>query len=235
MRLTRRGATVALLFALVGVALTFQGAHVALLRILARAEAIASGHPTAAAALVVFVAALGAMLVFVSSWVIVPFAIFTWGPSRTLLLLWGGWLLGGALSYAIGRVLGRPVVRALIPPAQLARYETRITPRSAFGLVLLLQLALPSEIPGYLLGLVRYPVGWYLLSLGVTALLHGVATVYLGAGVVQRQVLPIAGVAAALALITAAAAFAVRRHLRIAHHEAGAATPQPVSDAPLLA
>lgn len=219
----RRVAVVVLVTALIAVILLSRGAYAALLRVLAAAESVAADHPALAAALVVGFAALAAMLAFVSSWVIVPFAVFTWGTGRALLLLWGGWLLGGVTSYAIGRFLGRPAVRWLSQSPLLARYESRITPRSAFGLVLLLQLGLPSEIPGYLLGLVRYSFGWYLVSLGTAELLHGVATIYLGSQLLQRHAAPLVVVGALLALMTVGAAWGLRRRL---------ATPDPAADDP---
>jgi uncharacterized membrane protein YdjX (TVP38/TMEM64 family) len=185
-----------------------------------------------AAALVVIFAALAAMLAFVSSWAIVPFAVFTWGTTETLFLLWSGWLLGGAAAYTVGRFLGRPGVRWLTSSDVLSRYEQRITPRSAFGLVLLLQLGLPSEIPGYLLGLVRYPFRWYLLSLALAEMLHGIATVYIGAGLVQRRPLPVVLTVVALALLMGSAAWGLRRRLTSAPHDPPVTSPIPDAHVP---
>jgi uncharacterized membrane protein YdjX (TVP38/TMEM64 family) len=113
---------------------------------------------------VLFLSALAAMLAFVSSWVLVPFAVFTWGAPVALLLLWTGWLLGGAAMYAIGRFLGRPAVWWLVRSDSLVRYEQRFARHMPFYIVLLVQLSLPSEIPGYLLGLVRYSFVRYLAA-----------------------------------------------------------------------
>lgn len=225
MRPSRRTTRLLIAAVLVALLLLSRGAHLALIRVLGAAQAVAVDHPTAAAALVVVFAAVAAMLAFVSSWVIVPFAIFTWGTTEALVLLWSGWLLGGMTSYALGRFVGRPAIRWLAQPAALARYEHRITPHSAFGLVLLLQLGLPSEIPGYLLGLVRYSFPWYLLSLGMAELLHGVATIYLGSQLLQRRTAPMIAAAAALALITAVAAYGLRRRLVPAAAESRRVTP----------
>ena len=73
--------------------------HEALLGVLATAQRLAEGHGVLAAALVVLFAALAAMLAFVSSGVIVPFAVYTWGTLPALVLLWAGWLVGGATAY----------------------------------------------------------------------------------------------------------------------------------------
>lgn len=211
--MTRRTAVAIALGAIIALVFVSRAMHTGLLDLLASAQAVAAEYPLAAAVLVVLFAAMAAMLAFVSSWVIVPFAVFTWGTGEALLLLWTGWLLGGVTAYAIGRFLGRPAVRWLAASPQLEEYEARITPRSAFGLVLLLQLGLPSEIPGYLLGIVRYSFRWYLLSLGIAELLHGLATVYLGAQILERRVGPLLAIIAALGFMTLAAAWGLRRRL----------------------
>jgi uncharacterized membrane protein YdjX (TVP38/TMEM64 family) len=211
----RRIATGALLLAILALVVLSRGVHDALLRLLVSAEAIAADHPAWAATLVVVFAALSAMLVFVSSWVVLPFAVFTWGAGPALLLLWTGWLLGGITSYSIGRFLGRPAVRRLASRTALDRYEDRVSHRAPFGLILLFQLALPSEIPGYVLGLVRYPFVRYLAALGLVELVYGIATVSLGTGVVERRVALILPAAAALAILVAWAVLALRRRLAV--------------------
>jgi uncharacterized membrane protein YdjX (TVP38/TMEM64 family) len=207
---SRRIAVAALLVVLVGLILFSEGAHRAVLRGLHHAEQIAAVEPVIAMALVVVFAALAAMLAFVSSWVLVPFAVFTWGPTVALALLWTGWLLGGAASYAIGRFLGRPAVRWLLPADLVARYEDQFARHMPFHVVLLVQLSLPSEIPGYLLGVVRYSFARYLAALGIVEFVYGLVTIYLGEGVLERRVVPILMAVAALVLVTVWAAYMLR-------------------------
>ena len=106
----RRLVAIPVLVVVVVLLLVSERVHNILLDILGRAHVVAAGHAWAAGALVVTFAAVGAMVAFVSSWVVLPFAVYTWGFTRALLLLWIGWLLGGIASYAIGRFLGRPAV-----------------------------------------------------------------------------------------------------------------------------
>jgi uncharacterized membrane protein YdjX (TVP38/TMEM64 family) len=181
--------------------------------------------------LVVAFSALAAMLAFVSSWIVVPFAVFTWGTTEALLLLWTGWLLGGAGTYAIGRLLGRPAVRWLVTAPALARYEDRISHHTPFGVVLLAQFALPSEIPGYLLGVVRYPFARYLGALAIVELTYGIATVYLGVGVVERRAAPVITAAAALVLATAWSAYTLGRRFARERHAAPSPPEQKVDSA----
>ena len=209
----RRVLFAAAVVGLLAFVLTSNAAHDALLRGLSFVERVAAPHPGWAAALVVLFAALAAMLAFLSSWVVVPFAVYAWGPIGALLLLWTGWLLGGTGSYVLGRAFGRPVVQWLGFGPLLARYEERVSSRTPFAFALLFQLAVPSEVPGYLFGLGRYPYVRYLISLGLAELPYGFATVYIGAGIVQRRTTMVLAVASALLLLTGWAWFALHRRL----------------------
>lgn len=184
----RRVALLALALALLLVLALWEAPHRALVGLFGRAAGVMDAHPVAGATLFVGLSALSAMLAFVSSAVLVPAAVVVWGKSLTLVLLWTGWLLGGASAYVVARFLGRPLVRSLGSAAALRKYERKVSQHSPFLVVLLLQLALPSELPGYILGLARYPVHVYLLALGLAELPFALGTVYLGEGLLQRQV-----------------------------------------------
>jgi uncharacterized membrane protein YdjX (TVP38/TMEM64 family) len=218
----RRTLLGALVVALLAGAASSEAGHAWLLRALGAVEEVAATHPGWAAAFVVLFAAVAAVVAFLSSWLIVPFAVYTWGPTGALLLLWVGWLLGGIVSYAMGRFLGRPVIRWLGFTPLLARYETRVSQGTPLGFVLLFQLALPSEIRGHLFGLVRYGFGRYLLTFGLAELPHAVGAVFLGAGVVEHRARVVLAIGSALALLTVGASYALHRRLG---SERGAAAP----------
>lgn len=191
---SRRVLLVAALAGLLALGLFAEPARGPMLRLAATIQGMAAAHPLPAMLLVVLFAAASAMLAFVSTAAIAPFLAASFGAPVAGLLLWTGWLLGGAVAYTVGRRLGRRVIHRLVAPAQLARYEEFVSHRAPFGLVLLFQLALPSEIPGYLLGLVHYSFPRYLASLALAELPWALVTVYLGAGVMERQVGLVAGV-----------------------------------------
>jgi uncharacterized membrane protein YdjX (TVP38/TMEM64 family) len=197
----------------VGLVLSSEAAYAALLRALDSVQQTAAARPLLAAALVVLFTSVAAMLAFVSSWLVIPFAVHTWGTWSALLLVWAGWLLGGAVSYAIGRFLGAPVVRWLGFTRLLARYEDRVSPPTPFLLAFLFQLALPSELRGYLFGLGRYPFGRYALSLALAELLFGIASVYLGAGIVQRRTTLVLAMGLGLVLMSAWSLYVLHRRL----------------------
>ena len=161
--------------------------HGALLELLAVCQQTIMEHPTAGMLLFVGFAAFSAMLAFVSIAMIVPVAVYTWGEPLSMALLWGGWILGGLSAYTVGRFLGRPIVAWLTAEAGIRHLERYIDRDTPFLPVLLFQLALPSEIPGYVLGLTRYHPTRYLLSLGVAELPYALLTVHLGAGFVERR------------------------------------------------
>ncbi len=163
--------------------------HAPLLRLLSVTERMIAAQPGLGAALFVMFAALSGMLAFFSSAVIAPVAVNAWGPVLTAALLWLGWVLGGALTYVIGRAVGRPVA-GLMTPAKLARYEHKITRDTPFGLVVLFQMATPSEVPGYLLGIVRYSFLRYIAVVAIGELPYAIGTVLLGESFIEQRVLP---------------------------------------------
>ncbi|HEV8364095.1 MAG TPA: VTT domain-containing protein [Gemmatimonadaceae bacterium] len=187
--------------------------HDALLRVLAAVRTVITQHPVVGAALFVLLGALSAMLAFFSSAVLVPVAVYVWGASLCAILLWAGWILGGVCAYAVGRHLGQRVVTRLTSARTLSRYQDKLSNNAPFGLVFLFQLALPSEIPGYVLGMASYPMSRYLLALALAELPYVLGTVFLGEGLVQRRMILLIAVGAASVLLSALAWRALQRRL----------------------
>lgn len=186
----RRVLAVLAVFAAIAVLATLDVVQRPLAELLAVTERMIAARPAAGAALFVVFAALSGMLAFFSSAVIVPVAVHAWGPERSAVLLWLGWVAGAALTYAIGRFLGRPVVERLAPKGVIARYVDKASRDTPFGLVVLFQLAMPSEVPGYLLGLVRYSFLRYIAVVAAAELPYAIGTVVLGESFVERRALP---------------------------------------------
>ena len=182
----RRAIILTLLCAALAAIAASESLHMALIEVLDESKAMIAQHPVRGAWLFAAVAALSAMVAFVSIAVLAPVAVHTWGAPLSVALIWAGWIAGGAVAYCIARFLGRPVVHWLIANAALARLERRVSRTAPFGFVLLFQLA-PSEIPGYLLGLVRYPFWKYLAAVALGELPYALATVYLGATFVEAR------------------------------------------------
>jgi uncharacterized membrane protein YdjX (TVP38/TMEM64 family) len=209
----RRAALLMLLTLCLAALATSDLLHTALVSVLAASDAMVASHPVLGIVLFVVWAAVSAMLAFASVAVLLPVAVFTWGEPLSILLLWIGWILGGACSYGVGRWFGRAIVKWLTAEALLYRIEKRMGPATPFGLVLLFQLALPSEIPGYVLGLVRYSFPKYLVALGLVELLYAVAVVHLGASFVDRRAGIILATGTAIVLLSVTASFLLRRRM----------------------
>jgi uncharacterized membrane protein YdjX (TVP38/TMEM64 family) len=172
--------------------------------------------------MVVFVAlaALSAMIAFVSSAVLIPVAVYVWGPWVCFVLLWAGWFLGGLAAYAIGRYLGRPMVHRLVRPAALERQERWARSRRSLIGIVLLQLAIPSDLAGYVFGLIRCPFLPFVGALALAELPYALGAVYLGVSFVQRRILPLLLLGLAGALLSVFALQAYHRHVGAAKRPA---------------
>jgi uncharacterized membrane protein YdjX (TVP38/TMEM64 family) len=195
----RRAAVVLLLAAGLALVASSDWLHAWIIELLYWAEPIIRSKPVLGMSIFILFAAASAMLAFVSSAIIIPVGIYVWGEATSILLLWIGWMLGGISSYIISRYLGRRVVEALSSGLALERYENRISHQAPFALVFLFQVAMPSELPGYLLGVVRYPFWKYLGVLALGELPYAVATVYFGTSFIERRMYLLASLAVAMA------------------------------------
>lgn len=213
----RRIAVLVVACGLIAAVASSDALYTQLMRLLAVTERAIEANPVTGAALFVLFAALSGMVAFFSSAVLVPVAVHAWGPTRSAALLWLGWILGGAFAYVIGRVVGRPVVDR-IARDKLARYEQKIGRETPLGLVVLFQLAMPSEVPGYFLGLVRYRFYRYILVVAIGELPYAIGTVLLGDSILKRQVLPF------IALTAVAMLFSAWAYARL-HRRIGASAP----------
>lgn len=155
---------------------------------------------------------MSALLAFFSSALLVPVAVYAWGPATCVLLLWGGWLLGGVTAYGVGRYLGRPVVLALLPAATLARYERWVQSGAGFLPIFLLQLAVPSDVAGYLFGMVRCRFRVFLPALAAAEIPYALGAVYLGANFLRRDLLPLVAIGLAGVALSVLASRALRSH-----------------------
>ena len=160
-------------------------------------EPLVARDPTAGAFLFVALAALSAVLVFFSGVLLVPFGIQVWGERGCFLLLWIGWFVGGLLTYSIGREFGWPIVRWLLSPRVAAEYKARIPTSRSFVPVLLAQLALPSEVVGYVCGLLRIPILTYAGALAIAELPYALGTVVLGTAFYRREYVVLLSIAVA--------------------------------------
>lgn len=205
-----------LLVALVGALLVLAWStpvHLAVLQVFEEAKELITQHPLLGSVLFVMLSALAAMLAFFSSAVLVPAAVYAWGPLVCTGLLWVGWMLGGIASYGLAYHFGEPVLRWLAPGKAIDQYQRRIRERASFGFILLFQLALPSEIPGLVLGLAHFPLERYIVALAIAELPYALGTTLLGASFVSRRFGLLLSLGALAALTAVVLGRAFRRRL----------------------
>lgn len=157
-------------------------------------------------------AMISAMVAFFSSALFAPIAVYAWGKAACFALLWCGWLLGGVATYCVGRFLGRKVASTFIGGDKITAWEGQVSSHTRFIHILFFQAVVPSEIPGYVLGVLRYRVLFYLAALGITELPYAIATVYLGDSFLkgESKVFILVGIAA---ITLAAFLFQIHRRL----------------------
>jgi uncharacterized membrane protein YdjX (TVP38/TMEM64 family) len=184
----RRRLASLLLLVLVATAVAAIGPlHRAILSIIATVEPVVEQHAVAGAVAYVLLSAISAIVFFFSTAVITPVAIEAFGPFVAFLLLWLGWIIGGITAYGIGRRFGRPVVSWFVQPQRLRDYERRTKRLASFRHVLLFQLTVPSEIPGYVLGLVGCRFRTFVIAMALGELPFAVGAVYLGESFLERN------------------------------------------------
>ena len=208
---SRRAVILTAALALGGFLALSEEVHGQILAALALAEPLFARHPVLGAFLFVGLAALSAVLVFFSGVLLVPVGVQIWGQAGCFLLLWCGWIVGGLVTYSVGRFLGRSFVRRLLPVGAVARYEAHIPETGSFLTATLVQLALPSDISGYFFGLLGYQARVYLGALVLAELPYALGTVYLGQAFIHRQYWLLLSAAA----VVAVAYVWVRRRRRI--------------------
>ena len=144
-------------------------------------------HPYLSILIFVGLSALSAMFLSFSSIWLVPVAVVLWNNHFTFLLLLSSWLIGATFSYLIGRYGGYPIVEKFISAKQIAYYENLIIKKLGFGIIFLFRLTLPSEIPGYLLGIAKYPFAKYFLITLLAEVPYAIYTVYAIDSIIDKK------------------------------------------------
>jgi uncharacterized membrane protein YdjX (TVP38/TMEM64 family) len=190
-----------------------ESVHRAIVGVLDISRALMEQYPRGGMLLFLALSALSAMLSFFSSSALVPIGVYVWGPERTALLLFTGGTLGGTAGYWLARTLGRRIAHHIFAEAPLRRYETFFQHGARWRTVMLFRLALQSELPSYVLGVVRYPFPRYLPMILLGELPYVLVMVYLGESFLERNVLLFVGVLAGAILLSLVAWRALQREM----------------------
>ncbi len=161
-----------------------------------------TSHPLLGALVFFLFSAFSAVIAFASSAVLVPSAIAAWGHFITFFLLWGGWMAGAAGAWGIGR-LARPLLNRLGYEEKLDTYQKWVGKRMPFWGVLLFCIAVPSEVPGYLFGSVRYSFVKFFAAMGIAEGIYAVGVIVVGENLLTDKPLPLLLAIAAIVLLAA--------------------------------
>ena len=168
------------------------------------AQVVMNSYPVIGAVVFFLFAAISAMLAFASSVVLVPAANLVWGKLITFLLLWGGWIAGAIAAFGIGKV-ARPLLIRLGYRETLAEYQQFVSKRMKFWAAVLFCIAVPSEIPGYLFGGLRYPFLKFLGAIAIAESIYAFGIVIAGQSLVAAKPIPLIAIVALLIIIAVVA------------------------------
>ena len=156
-------------------------------KILSLSEDAIKQYPIFGKFLFVILSALSAMLAFFSTALLVPIGVNAWGRETCFVLLWLGWFIGGISAYAVGKYAGSSLVEWLVGKERLVNFKNQIAQQARFIHIILFQAVLPSELPGYVLGAIKFRFHYYAYALAIVEFPYAIATVYLGESFIQRD------------------------------------------------
>lgn len=153
--------------------------HNIFLSLAATLQGFSNSHPVIAALIFMALAAGSATLSLFTSTPLVPIAVTIWGGGWTILMLLGGWVIGGVGAYAIGRYAGYPLLKRFLPEDTIQFYRSKLSSRSEFLFVFLFRFMFPAEITGYVLGILRYHLGKYVVITFLSELPFAILAVFI--------------------------------------------------------
>jgi uncharacterized membrane protein YdjX (TVP38/TMEM64 family) len=174
------------------------------------AESVMKSHPITGAVIFFLFSALSAMLAFTSSVVLVPPANLVWGKLVTFLLLLAGWVAGAMAAFGIGK-LATPMLFRLGYREKLEKYQHFVSKRMKFWVVLVFCLAVPSEVPGYLFGGMKYPFWKFIAAITIAEAIYGLGIIVAGESLLEAEPAIVLLTIGVMAVIAVAAGFVLRR------------------------
>ena len=112
-----------------------------------------STHSRMAVLLFLVSTVVAVLLPMLSNLPLVPLAVLAWGPGWTALLLLGGWVLGAALSFALGRHAQAQIQRRVPWVQRYTDVDRLIHSRHRLASLILLRMTFPVDVLSYALGM----------------------------------------------------------------------------------
>lgn len=161
--------------------------------------------------------ALSAMLSPFSVIPFIPIAVLAWGEFFSIAVMLMGWLLGASISFFLARNVGRPVLKKYISFEHIDHYLEKLPSHLEFTILLLFRFAVPAEIPGYVVGLTRYPFAPYFLATFLSELPFAVMSVYASEAFLEKKYISVILLVVIGSLIIGIAFYFFRKFLRKSH------------------
>lgn len=181
-------------------------------------ENIINSQPLLGGLFFFVLSALSAILAFASTVPLLPSAILVWGMPLTFFLLLGGWIAGAMFTYLIGSRLARPALTFFVAEEKLSHYEHIISKEAKFWVILLFCLAVPSEIPGFILGAMRYDFAKFISAVLIAEAVYALGAVLIAQNILDKEIVS-TGAVVILLFILIAAASATLIHLNRARKQ----------------
>lgn len=159
-------------------------------------------------------AALSALFSPFSSTPLIPPAIMIWSSGTVAIMLLSGWLAGDLIAYLIGRFARRTFANRLFSFEKMERYQNMIPTKAQFWLVLLVRFALPTEIVGYVLGIIRYHFGKYFLATFLIEVPFAILAIYSGKALIAGNALMFIGLIALGAAVISVTFYFFKKNLK---------------------
>jgi uncharacterized membrane protein YdjX (TVP38/TMEM64 family) len=177
-------------------------------------EAGLRGNDLIAPVIFILLAALSVML---SPFSVVPFtitAIGIWGKGVTLLYVMVGSLLGASTAYVIGAQAIHRLMKWVFPAKKIEKYSAVINDKSSFLLIELFFLAMPAEVPGYVLGAGKYTYWKFILAAAMAYLPFEILVIYAGEAFLRKNVLVLGVFMTVFAILFCVALFTFQKKIK---------------------
>ena len=116
-------------------------------------QALLGAYPALGIAVFFASSVLAVLVPVLTNLPLLPLAVMAYGPVWTALILLTGWVLGAALSFALGRHARALVLRRFPGMQRHGEIERLIHPRQRLWSLVLLRVTFPVDVLSYALGM----------------------------------------------------------------------------------
>jgi uncharacterized membrane protein YdjX (TVP38/TMEM64 family) len=149
-------------------------------------------HKILGAFIFILISALAVMFSPLSSVPFVPAAVLIWGKIAALSFLMIGGMIGSAGTYFLGYYALYPLLKIITSVEIIEFYKKRIANHLSFWMIVLFRLAMPVEIPGYVIGIIKYEFWLYMIATFIVFLPFEALIVYASEAFLKKELWVIA-------------------------------------------